>query len=255
MTTWFPEGYTYPPVFFPPGPPPLSAATSNPNPPPWRGYRRGSNANGKPSSSQTSSTPSTPGPSQRNTHSVHPQLDLVDGVDYFRIGEKVRVRRWYAATDSFTPWHMGEVVRPVIVESPDGRGQRRAYSCIYEHPANLVPQEKLFSPHYQEITSLEADPVSATPVLRLGKDSELVFAPIPVVDPLGNKRVVYSPAIVLSARNEQGGVRLRVLAGPAVKREIENFAVKYAPPYSAESAQILRQKGFAIEGDGINRSF
>ncbi|KAJ7024284.1 hypothetical protein C8F04DRAFT_969214 [Mycena alexandri] len=270
MTTWFPEGYTYPPVFFPPGPPPLSAATSNPNPPPWRGYRKGSNASGKPSSSQTSSTPS-----QRNTHASHPQLDLVDGVDYFMIGEKVRVRRWYAATDSFTPWYMGEVVRPVIVENNDGT-QRRAYSCIYEHPANPVPLEKLFSPHFQEITSLEADPVSATPVLRLGKDSKLVFAPIPVADLSGNKRVVYSPAIVLvralssifertnsktflfglqTTPNEQGGVRLRVLAGPAAKREIGNFAFKHAPPYTAESAQILRQKGFRVEGDGINRSF
>jgi hypothetical protein len=84
MSTWYPEGYNpHQQYFYPPGPPPLSAATSNPNPPPWRGYqpRKSENDSGRTSSSQVSVAPVH----GRNTNSGHPQLDLVDGIDYFKV--------------------------------------------------------------------------------------------------------------------------------------------------------------------------
>jgi hypothetical protein len=73
----------------------------------------------------------------------------------------------------------------------------RSYLCSYVHGRNKERKEKLFSPHTQEITTLESDPVSATSMLRLGEKS-LVFAPIPVNAPPGtSKQVIYWPAIVL----------------------------------------------------------
>ncbi|KAJ7461569.1 hypothetical protein FB451DRAFT_1181295 [Mycena latifolia] len=267
MTTWFPEGYpAQPRVFYPPGNPPLSAATSNPNPPPWPGYKYTPRAMGvtggrgsAPSSGVVSQLAGGAGPVARMHSRIHqssyPQLDLTDGVDYFKIGDIVRVRRWTAATDSFSAWMTGQIVRPILSENEDGT-QRRSYLVVYEHPRTKEPKEREFSPHSQEITSLEADPLSSTPALRLNEHSSIVFAPIPVSDPTGAvKRIVYSPAIVLTSPNEQGGVRLRVLAGPAAKREISNFLVTHAPPYTAASAQMLRQQGFKVEGDGINRAF
>ncbi|KAJ7137810.1 hypothetical protein C8R44DRAFT_868185 [Mycena epipterygia] len=260
MTTWFPEGYpTQPRVFYPQGPPPLSAATSNPNPPVWRPQWPPRTGSGTQSGSSASQTPR--GTQQivhmdsRDKNSGYPQLDLVDGVDYFKIGDSVRIRRWTAATDSFSEWFTGQIVRPVLIDDQDG-SQRRSYLVSYEHPRTRERREKQFSPHFPEITSLEADPVSATPSLRITVKSHLVFAPIPVSEVGGQaKNVVYSPAIVLTSPNEQGGVRLRILAGPAAKREISNFALKYAPAYTAEAAQILRMKGFRVEGDGSNRAF
>ncbi|KAJ7681742.1 hypothetical protein B0H17DRAFT_1138175 [Mycena rosella] len=263
MTTWFPEGYpSQPRVFFPPGPPPLSAATSNPNPPPWRYRPRQASGTGTRSGgSGTSSDSRLSGASEPVPHmhsrnnSGYPQLDLTDGVDYFKIGDLVRIRRWAAATDSYSDWITGRIVRPVLSENED-RSQRRSYLVAYENPHSKELKERQFSPHFQEITSLEADPVSATPNLRLNDKSNIVFAPIPVTDADGKvKRIIYSPAIILTSPNEQGGVRLRVLAGPAAKREISNFLVKHSPPYTVASAQMLKQKGFRVEGDGINRSF
>ncbi|KAJ6531612.1 hypothetical protein DFH09DRAFT_1408977 [Mycena vulgaris] len=262
MTTWFPEGYpAQPRVFYPPGPPPLSVATSNPHLAPWRYQPRKASGTGdasQPSRSASQSSRSSDPVAHmhsRNNNSGYPQLDLVDGVDYFKIGEFVRVRRWTAATDSFSEWIRGQIVRPVLIENEDG-SQRRSYLVSYEHPRTKEVKEREFSSHFQEITSLEADPVSTTPNLRITDKSNLVFAPIPVSDTSGTiKRIVYSPAVVLTSPNDQGGVRLRVLAGPAAKREISNFALKHAPPYTAASAQLLRQKGFQVEGDGVNRAF
>ncbi|KAF7337931.1 ATP-bind-3 domain-containing protein [Mycena venus] len=261
MTTWYPEGYsTHQPYYYPPGPPPLSAATANPNPPPWRGYqlqpRKSNNDSGRSSSSQTQASmpPTRCGRSTTGTSS-YPQLDFMDGIDYFKIGQTVRIRRWNAETDSFSGWKTGKVARPILHEKDDGTQKRaRSYLCSYEFGQNKEYREKEFSPHLQEIESLEANPISVTPALRLGNNCQFVFAPIPVSNSSGTgKRVVYSPAVVLTSPNEQGGVRLRVLAGPAAKREIDNFAIKHAPPYNPESAQILQQKGFQVEGDVLKQ--
>jgi hypothetical protein len=67
----------------------------------------------------------------------------------------------------------------------------------YEDPRTKERREKIFSPHFQEITSLEADPVAATPPRRQDNPSNVVFAPIPILDPTGMKRIVYTPALVL----------------------------------------------------------
>ncbi|KAJ6502028.1 hypothetical protein C8R45DRAFT_1209671 [Mycena sanguinolenta] len=252
MTTWYPEGYgSNQRYYYPPGPPPLSAATSNPNPPTWRGYQRTNYSDSaKTSSASQVSIPLMGSPSTKQIQG-YPQLDFTDGVDYFKIGDTVRIRRWNPNSDSFTEWATGQVVRPLLVENPDGT-QKRTYLCSYEHGRNKERKEREFSPYYREIVNLEPDPVAVPP---FGHDGRLVFAPIPVRDPSGHKQVVYSSALVLTAPNEQGGVRLCILAGPAAKREIDNFPVKQAALYNAETARTLRRKGFRVEGDGISRSF
>ncbi|KAJ7217062.1 hypothetical protein GGX14DRAFT_42771 [Mycena pura] len=188
--TWFPEGYSpHPQVFYyPPGPPPLSAATATPNPQPWlpRGQSRKGSASG---SSHTGSRgmrsePASGTRAQTRTNmpdSSYPQAELVDGLDYFKIGDQVRVRRWAVATDSFTDWIVGQIVRPVLLENEDG-SQRRSYLVSYENPRTKKRQEKQFSPHYQEITSLESDSDAAPDTLapRTNIKSNVVFAPIPV---------------------------------------------------------------------------
>ncbi|KAJ7264986.1 hypothetical protein B0H12DRAFT_1068675 [Mycena haematopus] len=245
MTTWYPEGYgSDQKYYYPPGPPPLSAATSNPNPPTWRGYQHTNNSDSSKTSSRAQSQASVPLVPPVHSHTTspgHPQLDLMDGVDYFKIGDMVRIRRWTPDTDSFTDWAVGQVVRPLLVENEDGT-QRRSYLCSYEHGRNKERKEREFSPHYHEIASLvdlEVDSVPSVPDPRLGNGDQLVFAPIPLRDISGSHWVMYWPAIVLTAPDEQGMVRIRVLAGPAAKREIDKFSVKQALPYNAESAQIL----------------
>ncbi|KAJ7161486.1 hypothetical protein C8R43DRAFT_1123931 [Mycena crocata] len=271
MTTWFPESQPVRPQFyFPPAPPPLSAATSNPNPRPWTYQPRKASVSGSGSGSGSSphvqvSRNLEPVAHHQAMHSqipharvrkdsAGPQFDLVDGVDYFKIGEFVRIRRWTAATDSFSDWITGRIVRPVLVENDDG-SQRRTYLVEYEHPRNKKPQQKEFSPHLLEITSLASGPPTAVHPLAMRNNNNIVFAPIPASDASGRaKGVVYTPALVLTSPNEQGGVRLRILAGPAAKREVSNFAVKHSVPYNAESVQMLRQKGFRIEGNGVDQS-
>ncbi|KAJ7685624.1 hypothetical protein DFH06DRAFT_1358231 [Mycena polygramma] len=276
--TWYPEGYhpQQQQYYYPPGPPPLSAATSNPNPQPWRGYQPQpaprksekdggivSNSRGMPVASSrgmTSSSrtaPSAAAPSQAmhgpktTRNSGHPKIDFVEGVNYFRIGETVRARRYYPLTNSYSDWIRGEVLRPIVRDGKNG-SQCRSYLVSYMHPANAGPKEKEFSPYYSEITSLKVDPAPFTPYLR---SSQLILAPIPDTDAPGTiKPVVYTQAMVLTSPDVHGAVRLRVLAGPNAKRELNNFSLNQAQPYTAESADMLRLKNFRVESDGTDRS-
>ncbi|KAJ7074044.1 hypothetical protein C8F01DRAFT_1224781 [Mycena amicta] len=275
MATWYPEGYNpnQQRVFYPPGPPPLSAAHSKP----WR--PRASTVSTQTNSSATPRTTSTPeqpnaqGPppqsivktrGQSGTWVPPPQIDLVDGVDYFKIGDTVRIRRWAAATDSFTDWITGQVVRPVLVEN-----DARTYLVSYEDPRTGRRMEKQFSPRFQEIAALvdgKREPERAARLNAAGgatatafkqqanEFGRTIFAPIPVERPgSGGKVVVYTPCIVLSPPNEgASGVRLRILSGPAANREITlrlNTSVLQA--YTPENAHTLRQKGFLVEGDSL----
>ncbi|KAJ7286354.1 hypothetical protein C8J57DRAFT_1708664 [Mycena rebaudengoi] len=252
MTTWYPEGYPIrPKVFFPPGPPALSDQLAG-NTIPYR-YKP-SRSSGTSGSSKNAGFEATMHPRRNDANAGYPQLDLVDGVDYFKIGDTVRIRRWSQATDSHTSWILGTVERPMLAENADG-SQRRTYLVSYEDPRTKERREKIFSPHFQEITSLEADPVAATPPRRQDNPSNVVFAPIPILDPTGMKRIVYTPALVLTSPNSHGAVRLRVLAGPAAKRELDNFLLKHSTPYSPDTAKVLRQKGFSVEGDGTARYY
>ncbi|KAJ7172020.1 hypothetical protein C8R46DRAFT_1215887 [Mycena filopes] len=178
--------------------------------------------------------------------SSHPlQADLPDGGVFFEIGQNVRVRRYSPSKNSYSDWFDGTVVRPVAVEF-DRMGKRlksfqRRYMCLYDDPHYQEWIEREFSPELHEIASL---------------DCPLVFAPIPVTNASGNKQVVYLPAMVLTSPNREGGVHLHILTGRAeAKREISNFAIQYARPYTQESAQYLRQNCLPFLGDGIKRSF
>lgn len=85
---------------------------------------------------------------------------------------------------------------PHLTSAQDGT-QRRSYVIATVNPRTNERKEREFSPHFREITSLEADPVSTTPALRISEKSNIVFAPIPANDPSGVKTLVYSPALVL----------------------------------------------------------
>ncbi|KAJ7735246.1 hypothetical protein DFH07DRAFT_1065077 [Mycena maculata] len=286
MQTW-PEGAPLNPTFyFPPGPPALSATTSNPNPPSWSyrppnasGTNRPRPSRGPPAQVYVRNGVPPPGPPQfsdeksspnqsrngsgtgsgshpslshgsaqmyvRNAGHTHP--DLVEGLDYFKIGDVVRIRRWNAAQDAFSEWNTGQVVRPRLTENDDG-SHRRSYVVSYKHGDKT--KEREFSPYFQEIASLEGDPTPVIPNLRLGDNMQIVFAPINVKDSAGQKRVVYTQAQVLTAPNEHGCVRLRILAGPSMNHEMSDFSVKHAQPCNAQSAQMLRQQGFLVEGNG-----
>ncbi|KAJ6490682.1 hypothetical protein C8R47DRAFT_456377 [Mycena vitilis] len=276
--TWYPEGYhpQQQQYYYPPGPPALSAATSNSNQQPWRGYQpqpaprrseRGGGivsdspgmpvTNSRGTTSSSRSTPSEVAPSQATyghkttLNSGHPKIDFVEGVNYFRIGETVRARRYYPLTNSYSDWIRGEVLRPIVRDGKNG-SQRRSYLVSYMHPANAGPKEKEFSAYYAEITSLKVDPAPFTPYLR---NSQLILAPIPDNDvPAAIKPMVYTPAMVLTSPDAHGAVRLRFLAGPNRKRELNNFNLNQAQPYTAESADMLRLKNFRVESDGTDRS-
>ncbi|KAK7038132.1 hypothetical protein R3P38DRAFT_3182239 [Favolaschia claudopus] len=266
--TWYPEGYApQQQYYYPPGPPPLSAATSNPNPPRWQGYhhaqamRLKNNADsGKTSSrSQSSGQVATvPMPLARSaasravsgsskSHKHKPADELVDGVDYFKIGDMVRIRRWTQQTDCYTDWKIGQIVRPILSEHEDETVPKRSYICSYEHGPDNVRKEKIFSPALKEIASVQAQPMPP----HVGyKPGATMFAPIPFAKAPGYpgnlNGVVYSTVTLLTAPNEQGNVAVRVLAGPGAKREINNIAVEHIWPYHADSAQMLRRNGAKV---------
>ncbi|KAJ7633063.1 hypothetical protein FB45DRAFT_1027174 [Roridomyces roridus] len=275
MQTWYPEGAPLrPQYYFPPGPPALSAATANPNPPSWSPHHpsrprhvHASGMNGKDPNSSSSSRTKVPGArgtvppgyptnessslkSSAPTHkSNRPRTiggggpggddaaELIDGFNYFKIGEQVRIRRLDRKTDKYSPWSVGRVVRPRLIEAEDG-AYRRSYIVAYEH--HQETKEREFSPYFQEITSLESNnDVVYTPNIR--QNVQIVFAPI---------RSVYTPAQVLTSPNESGRVRLRILAGPNANHELTDFAINQAMPHTAQSALSLRQQGFEVLGNG-----
>lgn len=58
-------------------------------------------------------------------------------------------------------------------------------------------------------------------------------------------------ALFLQTPPNEKGVRVRVLAGPAVNREVAS--VKHTIPYSARYATEYRRQGHEVEGDGTQR--
>ncbi|KAJ7481147.1 hypothetical protein B0H11DRAFT_2420116 [Mycena galericulata] len=226
----------------PSGPPGPFFGDNNPTPP----YDRTGDFPGGGSRSH-SSKGHGPGVSVRNMNAAHTHPDLVDGLDYFRIGDNVRIRRWDASKGGFSTWSVGQVARPRLVENDDGT-HRRSYLVAYQHYDGI--KEREFSPHFQEIASLKKDPNPATPNIRLGENSRVVFVPVQFDDQARQKRVIYTPVQVLTSPNERGRAHLRILAGPRVNFELIDFTMKHAVPHNTQSAQKLREQGFAVEGDG-----
>jgi hypothetical protein len=85
MATWYPEGYGgNQKYYYPPAPPPL-----NPNPPPWRGYRPRPKNTDSDKTSSSASQASVPLVHGRAANPGYPQLDLMDGVDYFKVHSQI----------------------------------------------------------------------------------------------------------------------------------------------------------------------
>ncbi|KAF7330060.1 hypothetical protein MKEN_00270100 [Mycena kentingensis (nom. inval.)] len=304
--TWYPEGYNpaEQKIYYPPGPPPLSAAhtsgvqpwirprinTSQPKVmPPTTTTTRGTLPTGSGGSSNTQSSHGHPPPQRRQHQQArpresHPQapaqtrsarvqqhqvpsvhaaveeaplaqkdVELVEGVNYFKIGETVRVRRWAIATDSHTDWVVGEVVRPVLVEHTDGT-TRRSYLVAYNDPRNGQRKEKQFSPHFKEIASIPRRSASPSVPQPLppppNPNAPTVLAPIPTSYAGYNGEViVYTPCAVLSPP-ERGRGRVRILStNRDVSLAASALSSDIAPSYNVENARKLRGMGYLVAGD------
>ncbi|KAF8882458.1 hypothetical protein BD779DRAFT_1444806 [Infundibulicybe gibba] len=240
-THWYPDGYNYPSVFHPPSQVASSSSGRTPNtaysPPTTRGphgYYPRSPHFPRALQHQASRAP---------VLNQHP--DLIDGIDYFKIGETVRVRRYHAQKDEYTSWLTGKVERPVLVPDALG-GTKRSYIVSYTNPHTGISQEKMFSPFLNEISEVPVPQMVSMPRVS---EQRLVFALVPAMAKDGNPshHQVWTPSLLLTRPTDRGA-RVRIMAGPAKNKEINN--VKFITTYSPQHATDLRRRGAEVIGDG-----
>ncbi|KAJ3847626.1 hypothetical protein EV368DRAFT_87525 [Lentinula lateritia] len=257
---WYPEGYVLPTsTAYPPGPhhpsytPKVTSHHGAPNP--WY-------APHVLGSSQERSRP-PPSPASRSSSSSH-TLDstdgfsasmpshtmadlgdpgLVSGVDYFKIGDTVRVRR-FTVSNTYTDWAYGQVTRPHLKQyrvgitfSSKTTEPERVYYVSYIDPRNGERKESEFSCHRKEIAPFHE---------RRGGQSPLVFASIPSKST--SKGYVWVPAHVTNVSDS--GVDVKVAAPHVQHGSPTHFrGVQALVPYNSSVARSLKAAGQKIVGD------
>ncbi|KAJ3868179.1 hypothetical protein EV359DRAFT_77932 [Lentinula novae-zelandiae] len=280
---WYPEGYVLPTsTAYPPGPhhPSYTPKVTSHHgaPKPWYApHVQGS--------SQERSRPS-PSPASRSSSSSHTNTStdgfsasmpshtmagigdpgLVSGVDYFKIGDTVRVRR-LTSSNTYTDWAYGQVTRPhlkqyrvgitfssnvredhlqqpkfayieLIVWLSQTTEPERVYYVSYIDPRNGERKESEFSCHRKEIASFYE---------RRGGQSPLVFASIP--SKTTSKGHVWIPAHVTNVSDS--GVDVKVGATHVQHGSPTHFrGVQALVPYNSSVVRSLKAAGHKIMGDG-----
>ncbi|KAE9388645.1 hypothetical protein BT96DRAFT_1003996 [Gymnopus androsaceus JB14] len=239
---WYPEGYVLPPsTAFPPGPqhPAYTLKLSSPlgAPRPWltpqlaSQGRHSSGTQRSSASSQSYSSSSVSAPQELARIAGVGDPGLVAGVDYFKIGETVRVRR-LTASNTHTDWAYGQVTRPPYeaIQKPE-----RVYYVAYVDPRTGARKENEFSYYRKEIA----------PLAERRGSQPLVFALLPY-NSLNGPVLIWTPAYVVD--NSDFGVQVRVASGPTAHSHFDN--VQYIVPYNTSVARSLKAAGQTVAGDG-----
>ncbi|KAJ8082513.1 hypothetical protein PM082_008368 [Marasmius tenuissimus] len=256
MAHWYPEGYVHPTSpAYPPGPQhpayttkiqvapgqhapwyaaptpnmSLTAASSHP--------RRSSHSS---SSSRTPRGSSSSG-SVPAAHVVEPITDCVDGINYFKIGRVVRVRRQLRSRTGWTGWVFGEIIRPYLSEyERDEARKGRCYFVAYVDPLTGALKEDKFFPDRQEIQDIGTSPDGHK------RESVKVLAHMePIPPPKGPSNAAGAGTWVLAQvlRNTDNGLRVLLRAGPSKGREV--LGRKFMP-YDAKVIGSARQNGLNV---------
>ncbi|TFK73381.1 hypothetical protein BDN72DRAFT_956583 [Pluteus cervinus] len=177
--------------------------------------------------------------------------ELHDGMTFFKIGDAVRVRRYFSKEKKYSSWIPGCVERPVLATQPGGRTSRK-YAVSYIDPYSGQVKMKDFDPALKEITPIptlhthDSLPHTESPMKRVvfvliaGKTSPGRRPPCPV----------WTPALLLRLSNHSG-LQARILAGPSQNQHVYGIdrVIPYSPLYAAE----FKRQGHAVEGDGIQK--
>ncbi|KIJ96722.1 hypothetical protein K443DRAFT_273945 [Laccaria amethystina LaAM-08-1] len=267
---WYPEGYSYPTL-----PPNFggSPATSS----------SGKSSGHRPSLSR-STAPARDGAAGRvgyydrsikstSCHTSvlgHPPLDstagrpeLVSGLDYFKIGDIVQIRRYHTDKNAYSNWLPGRVVRPIFKTCTIG-GDSRNYVVSYTDPYTQEYKEKTFSPWLNEISEIAPERPSSpcsdkptkasTDTAAVARMNAPVYARIKLSqwtkEGSRENRRVWVPALPLAPPGVHG-LHIRVLAGQATHQEFSG--VTEILPYSPKTASECRKQGHLVEGDGLKR--
>ncbi|KAJ3998864.1 hypothetical protein F5050DRAFT_1741784 [Lentinula boryana] len=245
---WYPEGYVLPTsTAYPPGPyhPAYTEKMTNHSraPKPWYDSQlQHSSQEPKLSSTRTSRTSSS-GRTQSTSSSASPtghiiagisDPGLVSGVDYFKIGDTVRVRRLTSA-NTYTDWAYGQVIRPHLKQYRTTEPER-VYYVSYVDPRNGERKENEFSCHRKEIATLYER--------GLGSQPSLVFALVPLGS---SSKWVPANIIHMSA----SGVDVRAVSKHLQHGYPTHFrGVQVLVPYNASVVRSLKAAGHEVVGDG-----
>ncbi|KAF8156050.1 hypothetical protein B0H34DRAFT_715943 [Crassisporium funariophilum] len=181
---------------------------------------------------------------------------LVDGVNYFKVGEFVDFRRWDRKNKTYSKWLPGKVINPT-----DNMKGERCYIISWWDVMTQDWKQCTCTPSLDEIRALSPDAAmparqahSATPAnanletakLVVQKDTVL-FVLLSVLD--GSKtRSIWTPAICLGVEKPHG-YRVRVTAGPLKNQVFDR--VQEIMPHTAEVAMDLRKSGQTVETSGL----
>jgi len=232
---WYPEGYSYPTM------PTYSEATDSSG---TSGQVSNSRAGIRVSSSRGYClSPGRSSPTKRSiAHGrglVSQELDLVDGVNYFKIGEMVHIRRYHAQQDKYSSWLPGTVVRPVFKSGENGTSHR-LYIVSYVDPYTQEVREKSFAPHLKEIADIPSDDLVRPAAPQFNPKPPTVFA---FIYSSVKQTYVWTPALFLS--RSMTGSRVRMLVGSSANREVDG--VKFTMPYTSASLAEIKGKGQDVE--------
>ncbi|TFK38291.1 hypothetical protein BDQ12DRAFT_666480 [Crucibulum laeve] len=205
-------------------------------------------------SSGSSSGRGAPGIPQRPPHAR--KRDLVPGVDYFKIGELVDIRRYNSEKKAFSEWFPGRIIRPIFYprDNSSPRVQQcREYVVEFTCPYSQTPKEMIFSPDHGEIREIPSDipadiPAHPTP----GKVVVFALLATPYRGTDGKQYLykAWTPAYLLTHMNPRG-VTVRALLGPGKGKDYAD--VQETKTYSKHVAADLMKRGQVVEGDGTQR--
>ncbi|KAF8997060.1 hypothetical protein BDQ17DRAFT_1329563 [Cyathus striatus] len=177
------------------------------------------------------------------------EKEPVPGVDYYMIGDHVKIRRYNKTTKKHTQWLVGTVRMPFFAPrgiEVDNEPRRRAYEVEYYCPVDRKMKLGAFFPHLRELDCVKEGEEFSN---ERRSGLEVVYAQLE--HPYQNRngylsfRRIWTPCIESKGKTS---VTVRALAGHAKNAEFEG-AVR-TMPYLPEVVQELRERGEEVVGDG-----
>ncbi|KAJ3975302.1 hypothetical protein EV361DRAFT_519266 [Lentinula raphanica] len=244
---WYPEGYVLPTSrAYPPGPhhpaytEKLSSHSQGPKPwyaPQFPPAVQESPRSSTRTSAQSSSSSRTGSANSSASHAMAGIADpgLVTGLDYFKIGDTVRVRR-LTSSNTYTDWAYGQVIRPHLKQYRTTEPER-VYYVSYVDPRNGERKENEFSCHRKEIAPLFEH--------KFGNQPLMVFARVP----FDSSHKHWVPANIITMSDT--GVEIQVATNYLQHGLPTHFKnVKTLVPYNTSVARSLKAAGHRVVGDG-----
>ncbi|KAJ4485385.1 hypothetical protein J3R30DRAFT_3680041 [Lentinula aciculospora] len=243
---WYPEGYALPTSTGPHHPAYSQNLTSHPDAPKsWympqvpHSSQESNHSSRAPPLSSSSQTTSISSFATRSQHAIAGIADpgLISGVDYFKVGETVRVRR-LNSVDTYTDWAYGQVTRPHLRQYRTSEPER-VYYVSYIDPRNGERKEHEFSCYRKEILPLQG---------RRGNQALLAFAQVNL-NPSESTLQTWIPATVTNITDS--GVDVRVASNRVQRGYPTHFrGVQALAPYNPSVAQSLKAAGHTVLVDG-----